>query len=39
VTIGLAFRARMTDPALIPALLQADALSAEMKRFARQRVT
>jgi MOSC domain-containing protein YiiM len=39
VTIGLAFRARMTDPALIPALLQADALSAEMKRFARQRAT
>jgi MOSC domain-containing protein YiiM len=39
VTIGLVFRARMTDPALAPALLQADALSAELKSFARQRAT
>jgi MOSC domain-containing protein YiiM len=39
VTIGLVFRARMTDPGLAPALLQADALSAELKKFARQRVT
>ena len=39
VTVGLAFRARMTEPALAPALLQADALSAELKRFARQHVT
>ena len=37
VTIGLAFRARMKDPALAPALLKADALSAELKSFARQR--
>ena len=39
VTIGLAFNARMKDPSLAPTLLRADALSAEMKRFARQRVT
>jgi MOSC domain-containing protein YiiM len=39
VTIGLVFQARMKDPGLAPALLQADALSEELKRFARQRVT
>lgn len=39
ITIGLVFTARMKDPGLAPALLQADALSAELKRFARQRVT
>jgi MOSC domain-containing protein YiiM len=39
VTIGLVFNARMKDPSLVPALLQADALSAELKSFARQRVT
>ena len=39
VTIGLAFNARMKDPSLAPTLLRAEALSAEMKRFARQRVT
>jgi MOSC domain-containing protein YiiM len=39
VTIGLVFNARMKDPSLAPALLEADALSAELKRFARQRVT
>jgi MOSC domain-containing protein YiiM len=39
VTIGLAFQARMKDPGLAPALLQADALSAELKGFARQRAT
>ena len=33
------FRARMTEPALAPALLQADALSAELKSFARQQAT
>jgi MOSC domain-containing protein YiiM len=38
VTIGLAFRARMTEPDLAPSLLKADALSAELKRFARQRM-
>jgi MOSC domain-containing protein YiiM len=39
VTVGLAFRARMTEPALAPTLLQADALSAELKTFARQHAT
>jgi MOSC domain-containing protein YiiM len=39
VTIGLVFNARMKDPSLVPALLQADALSAELKSFARQRAT
>jgi MOSC domain-containing protein YiiM len=39
VTIGLVFQARMKDPGLAPALLQADALSEELKKFARQRVT
>ncbi|BBX48375.1 MOSC domain-containing protein [Mycobacterium cookii] len=39
VTIGLAFAARMKDPSLVPELLKADALSAELKSFARQRVT
>lgn len=39
VTIELAFNARMKDPGLAPMLLRADALSAELKRFARQRVT
>lgn len=38
VTIGLVFNARMKDPELAPVLLQADALSAELKDFARQRV-
>jgi MOSC domain-containing protein YiiM len=39
VTIGLAFRARMTDPGLAPALLKADALSDALKSYARQRAT
>ncbi len=38
VTIGLVFHARMKDPALAPVLLQADALSANLKSFAQQRV-
>ncbi len=38
VTIGLVFRARMTDPDLLPRLLVADALSAELKDFVRRRV-
>jgi hypothetical protein len=29
----------MTDPSLAPALLQSDALSAELKSYARQRAT
>lgn len=39
VTIGLVFNARMKNPDLAPMLLQVDALSAELKRFAQQRVT
>lgn len=39
VTIGLAFTARMKDPGLAPALLPAEALSAELKSFVHQRVT
>jgi MOSC domain-containing protein YiiM len=38
VTIGLVFRARMSEPALLPRLLAADALSAELKDYARRRV-
>jgi MOSC domain-containing protein YiiM len=38
VTIGLAFRARMSDPDLLPQLLVADALSAELKAYARRRI-
>ncbi|WP_343710217.1 MOSC domain-containing protein [Mycobacterium sp.] len=39
ITIGLVFQARMKDPDLAPTLLQADALSAQLKSFARQRST
>jgi MOSC domain-containing protein YiiM len=38
VTIGLVFRARMSDPSLLPHLLEADALSSELKAYARRRV-
>ena len=38
VTIDLVFRARMSDPDLLPRLLQADALSAELKTYVRRRV-
>jgi MOSC domain-containing protein YiiM len=38
VTIGLVFRARMSDPALLPRLLEVDALSAELKAYARRRL-
>jgi MOSC domain-containing protein YiiM len=37
VTIELVFRARMSEPALLPRLLAADALSAELRAYARQR--
>jgi MOSC domain-containing protein YiiM len=37
VTVGLVFRARMTQPELLPRLLAADALSAELKAYARKR--
>jgi MOSC domain-containing protein YiiM len=39
VTIGLVFRGRMSDPDLLPRLLEADALSAELKQYVRRRVT
>lgn len=38
VTIGLVFRARMSDPDLLPQLLAADALSAELKAYVGRRV-
>lgn len=38
VTINLVFRARMTDPELLPQLLAADALSAELKAYVRKRL-
>jgi MOSC domain-containing protein YiiM len=37
VTIGLVFRARMSEPGLLPQLLAADALSDELKTYARRR--
>jgi MOSC domain-containing protein YiiM len=39
VTIGLVFRARMSEPDLLPRLLAADTLSAELKDYARRRIT
>jgi MOSC domain-containing protein YiiM len=38
VTIGLVFRARMSDPTLLSRLVDADALSSELKAYARRRV-
>jgi MOSC domain-containing protein YiiM len=38
VTIGLVFRARMSEPELLPQLLVADALPAELSDYARKRV-
>ncbi|WP_240630825.1 MOSC domain-containing protein [Mycolicibacterium sp. GF69] len=38
VTVELAFRARMSDPSLLAHLLTADALSAELKAYARRRL-
>jgi MOSC domain-containing protein YiiM len=38
VTIGLVFRARMSEPELLPRLLMADALSTELKDYARRRI-
>lgn len=38
VTIGLVFRARMSEPDLLPQLLRADALSAEVKADVRRRL-
>ena len=39
VSVGLVFRARMSEPELLPQLLVADALSAELEAYARRRVT
>jgi MOSC domain-containing protein YiiM len=38
VTINLVYRAKMSDPSLLPQLLAADALSAELKAFVAKRV-
>jgi MOSC domain-containing protein YiiM len=38
VTIALVFRAKMSEPELLPRLLAADALSAEIKTYVRRRV-
>jgi hypothetical protein len=38
VTIGLVFRARMSDSDLLPQLLAADALSSELKTYVRRRL-
>ena len=38
VTVELAFRARMSDASLLPELLAADALSAELKTYVRKRL-
>jgi MOSC domain-containing protein YiiM len=37
VTIGLVFRAKMSDPSLLPQLLAADALSDELKAYVAKR--
>jgi MOSC domain-containing protein YiiM len=39
VTIGLVFRPRFSQPELLPQLLVADALPAELKDYARRRIT
>jgi MOSC domain-containing protein YiiM len=39
VTIGMVFRARFSEPQLLPQLLVADALPAEWKDLARRRAT
>jgi MOSC domain-containing protein YiiM len=38
VTIGLVFRARFSEPELLPQLLVADALPAQLKDYVRRRV-
>ncbi|CNV52409.1 MOSC domain protein [Mycobacterium tuberculosis] len=37
VTVGLVFRARTSESELLPQLLAADALAAELKAYARER--
>ncbi|MFI5508333.1 MOSC domain-containing protein [Mycobacterium sp. NPDC051804] len=39
VTISLVFRAKMSEPDLLPQLLAADALSAELKSYVHRRLT
>lgn len=39
VTIALVYRARMSDPSLLPRLLPADALSAELKAYIAKKTT
>jgi MOSC domain-containing protein YiiM len=39
VTIGMVFRAEMTEPDLLPLLLAADALPEDLKRHVRKRVS
>jgi MOSC domain-containing protein YiiM len=38
VTVGMVFRARMSEPELLPQLLVAEGLSAELKEYVRRRV-
>ena len=38
VTIGLVFRAKMTEPELLSRLTEVDALSAELKKYVRRRL-
>jgi hypothetical protein len=35
----MVFRAKMSEPDLLPQLLAADALSAELKNYVRRRLT
>ena len=39
VTIGVVFRARMSEPDLLPQLLMADALPSGLKDYARRRIS
>jgi MOSC domain-containing protein YiiM len=39
VTISMVFRAKMSEPELLPQLMAADALSAELKDYVRRRLT
>lgn len=39
VTVAVAFRARMSEPELLPRILAADALAAELKAFAHKRIS
>ncbi len=39
ITVGLVFRARMGESALLPRLLEADALTADLKDYARRKLS